>query len=236
MDQEKIGNFIKKIRKDNHLSQKDFAEKLGVSFQAVSKWENGKNLPDISTLKEIKRQFNVNIDEIIEGNISSDKPNKNNKKNIIFIIIIVFILIILLILINISLKNRNQVFEFNELNSMNTDFSVTGSVVKTHDRIALLINNVDYKGKSEDTIYDAVSCVMYEEKSKEIKEIAVCDTRNNLSLLEYLKDLKIRIDDHSSSCTMFKTSSIYIEIRAKEKNNKTIVYKIPIDISDENCN
>lgn len=234
MDQEKIGNFIKKIRKDNNLSQKGFAEKLGVSFQAVSKWENGKNLPDISTLKEIKKQFNVNIDEIIEGNISSDMKNIKHK-NIIFIIILIFILVGLLILINSLLKNRNQVFEFNELNSMNRDFSVSGSVVKTNDRIALLINNVNYKGENEDTIYDEVSCVMYEEKTKEIKEIAVCDTGNNLSLLDYLEDLKIRMDNQTSSCTMFKTSSIYIEIRAKEKNNKTIVYKIPIDISDENC-
>ena len=52
MEQEKIGKFIKKIRVDNGLTQKDLADKLGVTYQAVSKWENGKNIPDIMILKQ----------------------------------------------------------------------------------------------------------------------------------------------------------------------------------------
>ena len=64
MDQEKVGRFIKEIRVKNNLTQKEFSEKLGVTFQAVSKWENGKNIPDISLLKEISRMFNVEINEI----------------------------------------------------------------------------------------------------------------------------------------------------------------------------
>ena len=42
MDNEKISEFIKKIRKDNNLTQKELAAKYGVTYQAVSKWENGK--------------------------------------------------------------------------------------------------------------------------------------------------------------------------------------------------
>lgn len=53
MNQEKIGSLIKKIRKENNLTQQDFAKKYGVTYQAVSKWENGKNIPDIALLKEI---------------------------------------------------------------------------------------------------------------------------------------------------------------------------------------
>ena len=53
MNQEKISKFIKDIRIKNNLTQKDFADKFGVTYQAVSKWENGKNLPDINILKEI---------------------------------------------------------------------------------------------------------------------------------------------------------------------------------------
>ncbi len=62
MDQEKIGKFIKQIRQDHHLTQKDLAEKLGVTYQAVSKWENGKNIPDIAILQIISKKFNLNID------------------------------------------------------------------------------------------------------------------------------------------------------------------------------
>ena len=67
MNQEKIGEFIKKIRKDNHLTQKEFAELFGVTYQAVSKWENGLNIPDIATLKEISKKFNVDINDLLEG-------------------------------------------------------------------------------------------------------------------------------------------------------------------------
>ena len=82
MDQEKIGKFIKKLRKDNNLTQDELAKKLGVTYQAVSKWENGKSIPDIAILKTISELFNVNIDELLEGNVKNKK--KINKK--IFII------------------------------------------------------------------------------------------------------------------------------------------------------
>ena len=76
MNQEKIGKLIKKIRIKNRLSQKDFADKYGVTPQAVSKWETGKNIPDIGVLKEICNDNNLKIDEFL-----SAKSMK--KKNII---------------------------------------------------------------------------------------------------------------------------------------------------------
>ena len=88
MDQEKVGKFIKKLRKDNNLTQQDLAEKLSVTYQAVSKWENGKSITDISTLKLISDIFNVNIDELLDGN-KSKKKTFFTKKNIIIIAIIV---------------------------------------------------------------------------------------------------------------------------------------------------
>ena len=57
MNQEKLSNIIKEIRKKNNLTQKQLAEKLNVTYQAVSKWENGKNFPDIAILKKISEEF-----------------------------------------------------------------------------------------------------------------------------------------------------------------------------------
>ena len=65
MDQEKIGKLIKKIRIEGKYSQKEFADKYGVTPQAVSKWENGKNIPDIAILKEICNDNNLKIDEFL---------------------------------------------------------------------------------------------------------------------------------------------------------------------------
>ena len=60
MDQEKIGKFIKELRKNNNLTQADLALKYGVTYQAVSKWENGKNIPDISIIKQMSKEISVN--------------------------------------------------------------------------------------------------------------------------------------------------------------------------------
>ena len=48
MEQEKIGKFIAKCRKEQNFTQANLAEKLGITNQAVSKWENGKSMPDAS--------------------------------------------------------------------------------------------------------------------------------------------------------------------------------------------
>ena len=50
MNQERIGKFIAKCRKDKKLTQSELAEKLGVTDRAISKWENGRGLPDYSLL------------------------------------------------------------------------------------------------------------------------------------------------------------------------------------------
>ena len=67
MNQEKVAEFIKKIRKENHLTQAEFALKYGVTYQAVSKWENGKNIPDISILKQMCEDFQVDLNDLLEG-------------------------------------------------------------------------------------------------------------------------------------------------------------------------
>ena len=75
MDQEKIGNFIANLRKENNMTQEQLAEKLGVNVKSVSRWENGRNLPDHSLLKELCNIFNISINEFYDG-----KKNKKTKK------------------------------------------------------------------------------------------------------------------------------------------------------------
>ena len=59
-----IGNKIKELRRSKGMSQKDIADKLGVTSQAVSKWENGKNLPDMMMLSSIADILQVSCDEL----------------------------------------------------------------------------------------------------------------------------------------------------------------------------
>ena len=67
MDPIKIGKFISSKRKENNMSQSDLASILNVTNQAVSKWENGRGIPDIEMLKKLSEVVNINIEEILSG-------------------------------------------------------------------------------------------------------------------------------------------------------------------------
>ena len=67
-----IGKRISEYRKKKNLKQDELAEKLGVSPQAVSKWENDLSCPDISLLPEISKILGVSIDELVQG--KKDEP------------------------------------------------------------------------------------------------------------------------------------------------------------------
>ncbi len=69
IDREQIGIRIAVLRKKAGLSQQALADKLGVSAQAVSKWEGGKNLPDIDIFRELAWFFHMTIDSIVEGDL-----------------------------------------------------------------------------------------------------------------------------------------------------------------------
>lgn len=72
-----IGQYIQFLRKQNHLSQKELAEKLSISFQAVSKWENGENLPDSSILLDLADALNTTTDKILSaGNLFLRKTKR----------------------------------------------------------------------------------------------------------------------------------------------------------------
>lgn len=70
MDAKKIGNAIKILRKKRGFTQYDLADALNVSDKAISKWERGISIPDISVITELSLLLNVDVDNLLEGNIS----------------------------------------------------------------------------------------------------------------------------------------------------------------------
>lgn len=76
-----IGNKIHELRKNFGLSQENLAKKIGVSFQAVSKWENGISCPDIEILPKIADIFHVSIDYLILGTSKGKKHYYEDKYN-----------------------------------------------------------------------------------------------------------------------------------------------------------
>ncbi|MEE8827343.1 MAG: DUF3955 domain-containing protein [Eubacteriales bacterium] len=75
-----FGEQIRTIRKENGLTQEQFAVKLDVTRQAVSNWENERNLPDIEMLIRISRTFNVSLDRLILGEDRENEMNNMTEK------------------------------------------------------------------------------------------------------------------------------------------------------------
>ncbi len=230
MDQEKVGNFIKEIRKRNNLTQKQLADKLNVTYQAVSKWENGKNVPDIAIMMDISKLFNVDIDELLNGENKVKKKKSYKKIYIILSILIIISLIILYLLIN----NKKSNFEFKMISSDCEDFEIIGSAAYNKDNSSLYISNISYCGDKNEEVYQKLECNLYEEKDNEVKLIRTCDVGKNLTLEKYLEKVKINVNNYKSSCKSFASADLYLEINAYDKNNKLSTYKIPITLQD-NC-
>lgn len=78
MDQSKIGQFIAECRKKRQLTQMQLAEKLNVTDRAVSKWENGKAMPDSSIMLELCDILKISVNDLLNGEIVS-MENYNEK-------------------------------------------------------------------------------------------------------------------------------------------------------------
>ena len=119
MDQIKIGKFISELRKGKNLTQEQLAEKLGVTQKSVSRWETGKNMPDLSILQPLSVELGVTVSELLDG-VKSETNEKSadeaihqiidyslnskakrifNNKEINFITAVITTLIIMLLII-----------------------------------------------------------------------------------------------------------------------------------------
>lgn len=78
MNQEKIGKFIAEMRKEKKLTQEELASQLNITKNAVSKWERGISLMDISLLKTLSTALGVEVIDILSGEIV-DKNNKDEQ-------------------------------------------------------------------------------------------------------------------------------------------------------------
>ena len=235
MDQEKFGKFIKEIRKNNNLTQKQLADKYGVTYQAVSKWENGKNMPDIMLIKQMSKDFNIELEDMFEGEYKSAAKKKNNNWMLILLITLLIAFVILLFLLIKS--NSEKDFKFKTLTTGCEDFNISGSISYNENKSAIYISHVDYCGGDTEDEYKKIECSLYESHENTDVKISSCGTHENefVTLETFLKDVKIMVDNYNSVCNnYYKDSSLYLLINATDENNKVTSYKIPL-LLEENC-
>lgn len=84
MNQVKIGKFIAERRKKNNLTQMQLAEKLNITDRAISKWENGKAMPDSSIMLDLCNELKISVNELLSGEvIEMNNYNENLEKNLL---------------------------------------------------------------------------------------------------------------------------------------------------------
>ena len=229
MNPEKVGKFIKDLRKKNNLTQADLANKYNVTYQAVSKWENGINLPDVTLLRKMSKDFNISIEDLLDG--EPIKKNKNRKRKIItFSLIFIIVIATILLIINIY---YNSSFKFSTISSMCSDFKVTGSLAYDKNKSSIYISDVNYLGENCDIVYDKIESILYENVSNNKLEISSSIVKEKTTLDNFLSNFKLNVNDYEQACKTYDANTLYLEINAYNGDNVT-TYKIPLNI-DNSC-
>ena len=86
MDLQKTGNLITTLRREQGLTQKAVADKLGISPKTVSKWERGHGFPDVNLLAELSGIFGVDVKKLLEGELPKIKSEAGNVKRTKFFV------------------------------------------------------------------------------------------------------------------------------------------------------
>ena len=137
----KLNEKIIELRKQNTWSQEDFAEKLNVSAQTVSKWELDETIPDTECLDKISNIFGISVNDLLDENINPIKeksnyttannnnnniPSNNSNNRSFKIIILVIILILVLIGIGVIVANKIVNKKMNQIEPNSNPKSITG--------------------------------------------------------------------------------------------------------------
>lgn len=179
MEKNKIGLFIANKRKEKGLTQQELGNILYVTDKAISKWERGLSLPDITLLTKLAKTLDVSVNDILNGektdkNIDIEtklakikkEMNDNHHKNKIKLLTIIIILIIILlsiIIINISFGYKNIIVDYNHANTpkkIEIGIPKTSFLMNYHDK-SYSFKNIRNKSILENEIKKYLKSLTY---------------------------------------------------------------------------
>ena len=152
MDQIKIGKFIAERRKSKNLTQFQLAEKLNITDRAISKWENGRSMPDSSIMLDLCKELEISVNELLSGEMIDMKDydkkaeenlynlNKNNehKKKLLIRCGITMVLLILIIAIVELYIFARQIAKSNldsTLNGAENDYKINVRLQELEEKV-----------------------------------------------------------------------------------------------------
>ena len=242
MDQERIGKFILELRKEKKMTQQELADKIGVTDRAISKWENGRGVPDLSLMKPLCDELGISINELISGekidkreyqdrfeenifntiNYSQKQIKKTRNKYVIIIGVIFLFLIVLATLFGIDInrmKNNEPVvfstWGFDYFPPVNLDEEKIINSIENY----VVANGDEYRKDANSKTFASMRVFLIDEKKE-----------NNLFYV-YAWVLEGKYYLENNEIKESSGSSIPYKFVIKKKDGKFIVvdYKIPRD-------
>lgn len=221
MDLEKIGNFIRQQREKLKLTQEELGNKMHVSRQAVSFWENGKTLPESEVLLDLSELFQVSINEILGAKdvkemtvqLVDDNHKKTSKiKRLIWLINILLITTILLFLLIYFFYNYNSI-KIYKITGTSTNYKVIEglgvfTIKDSYFKLGELKTNNEDNSIEKITLY-------YKDKNK--KKILF-----ETNKVEYISIEKYEYDELSTRNIKNLKDHFYLEIKMSNKEKEVM--------------
>ncbi len=224
----RLGHIISELRKKKKLTQKEFADKLGISDKAVSRWETGNSYPDLDMLFRISKFFNISFENLLTARMVDDGTDDELTQNIfkefrkhsqkIKRIVLAFIVIVIIFIITIIFTNSYNRFKVYQVYVESKDFEgINGIYVKTNIKDTLTINDLKIKNvEINDT--DTVSVDLYYIENNKEHIIHNYSSLDNIVFTSYQSYIKIK--DLSKYL-----DNIFIKVTIINEDNEINEYK-----------
>ena len=241
----KLGDIISELRNKKNLTQKQLANKLGISDKAISRWETGKSFPDLDMLFRISKFFNISLENLLKARMIDDGTddelmqdiirefNDMNKKhskrmkiilliknqNQLEIIALIFLVILSIVFTAVIIfTNTYNRFKVYQVYIESEDIKrVHGIYVETNIKDTLILNNLNIRNL-EINDNDIVSVDLYYVENKKEYIIQNYSDLNNIVFTNFQSYIKI--NDLSKYM-----NNLYIRITIIDSDNKVTKYK-----------
>ena len=206
MDPIKVGSYLLCLRKERNLTQEELAERINVSSKTISKWEVGINIPDTVSLYKLSKEYNVQIQDILNGGEVHDESENNDsiknginfynrlfKRKVMKIVVLIIIVVVSLFSILYTISNYNRVLMY-DIDTDDANFQIKGYLITNSEESIFIINTIRYLGNDGGTI-DSTLIKFYGitigNNNNNYYNIMKECTYNEKSLNEILEDIKI---------------------------------------------
>ncbi len=231
-DKMRVGDFLKALRIDNSLSIDDFAAKYNTTNEVITSWENNEKLPDMTILKKICNDFNIDINTILSNEEEATyKAKKSEIKRHIYYIIVLSIFLILSTLVLIKQTKGHEDFDFKTITTNCDEFKISANLAYDKPTSSIYITKVNYCGGNDKKTYDTIRGILYESEENSILNNGT--KRKNIKLDEYLKNIHLSVDNYHKNCKNYTDDSLYLEVEATS-GSETTTYKISLNLA-ESC-